>query len=63
MRISGHRSKTSPKSYSSMLSVQEKRIISDTLSDAALTQSCQMTFFDNVAEFDNNSMDSALQHL
>ena len=43
MRISGHRSEMSLKSYSSRLSVQDKRIISDTLSDAALTQSCQMT--------------------
>ena len=43
MRISGHRSEMSMKSYSSRLSVQDKRIISDTLSDAALTQSCQMT--------------------
>ena len=38
MRISGHRSEMSLKSYSSRLGVQDKRIISD----ATLTQSWQM---------------------
>ena len=43
MRISGHRSEISLKSYSSRLSVQDKRIISDTLWDDSLTQRYQMT--------------------
>ena len=84
MRISGHKSERLLKSYSC---VQGKRIISDTLSLAGLTQTCQMTtstsadedlrtilnnlensetfrssFFDSVAEFDNNNMDSNPQY-
>ena len=84
MRISGHKSETLLKLYSC---VQGKRIISHTLSLAALTQTCQMatstsadedlrtilnnlensetfrsSFFDSVAEFDNNNMDSNPQY-